>query len=46
MPCRDWTVEDEWRMRGSAEKAMLSASLCAILTLLEKDPAGFVLMLK
>ena len=46
MPCRDWTVEDEWRMKGSVEKAMLSASLCAILTLLEKDPDGFALMLK
>jgi len=37
MPCRDWTVEDEWRMKGAKEMSMLRASLCAVLTKMETN---------
>lgn len=37
MPCRDWTVEDEWRAKDAAEKALLRASLCAVLSALERQ---------
>lgn len=36
MPCRDWVVEDEERHRASNEKRLLEASMCAILTVLER----------
>lgn len=37
MPCRDWTVEDEWRMRDAKEMVMLRSSLCAVLTKMESN---------
>lgn len=46
MPCRDEMVEDMWRREAAEKAAMVEASLCAVITLLEKDPAGFALMLK
>lgn len=45
MPCRDG-MEDLRRAEEHAERALIRASLCAVLTLLEKDPGGFALMLK
>jgi|SanBayMetagenome_1026888.scaffolds.fasta_scaffold63463_2 hypothetical protein len=46
MPCRDDMAEDMWRREAAEKAAMVEASLCAVITLLEKDPAGFALMLK
>ena len=41
MPCRDWTVEDEWRLKErdakDKEMLMLRASLCALLTKMEAN---------
>lgn len=37
MPCRDAVVEDEIRLRASEERRLLEASMCAILTVLERD---------
>jgi len=45
MPCRDWTVEDRYS-EISKEKAMLRASLCALMTALETDDAAFGAILK
>jgi hypothetical protein len=46
MPCRDYTIEDEWRDRLSSEMAMLRASLCAVLTVIDTDDTAFNAFLK
>lgn len=45
MPCRDWTVEDRYS-EISKELSKVSASLCAVLTVLEGDDAAFSAILK
>lgn len=45
MPCRDG-MEDLRRSEEYAERALIRASLCAVLTVLESDDAAFASMLK
>ena len=46
MPCRDYLAEDQWRLEKDKEAAMVRASLCAVLTVLEDDDAAFAAVLK
>ncbi len=46
MPCRDEMVEDMWRREAAEKAAMVEASLCAVMMVLESDDKTFKSTLK